>query len=240
MVTTSAASNNLDLITQATNPSKAESDKQQLFADYTQFLTMLTTQLQHQDPTEPLDTNQFTQQLVMFAGVEQQVSANKNLETLVNLFESQGVDSAVGYIGKMVEAKGNGGFLNNGVAPFVYTLDAPAEKVNVVVTDASGRAVFSGSGSGNAGKNLVTWDGVNSFTGQQMSDGTYFLQVQATGFDGSEVAATTYTTGYVSAVEMDEDKLKLTVGNQLVPVEDVLAVRETPEGFGTETASNEN
>lgn len=240
---TSAISSNLNLISQSTNPSKAETDKAKLFSDYTQFLTMLTTQLQHQDPTEPLDTNQFTQQLVQFASVEQQVSTNQNIEKMVKLFESQGVDTAVGYIGKMVEAKGDGGFLNNGTAPFVYSLDRPAENVNVVVTDASGRAVFSGKGTGNAGKNLVTWNGKNSFTGLQMPEGTYHMHVQATDFNGEQFEPTTYTTGYVSAVEMVDGVLNLTVGNLQVPVADVLAIRETPEGLSasdTEAADEED
>jgi len=233
-----SAVNNLDLVSQASNPSKAENDKQKLFADYTQFLQMLMTQLQNQDPTEPLDVNQFTQQLVMFASVEQQVSTNQNMEKLVNLYEAQGVDSAVNYIGKMVEAKGNSGFLNNGVAPFVYSLEAPAEKVNVLVSDASGRAVFSGQGTGNSGKNLVTWNGTNSFTGAQMPEGTYYVQVLATGYDGSEVASTTSSTGRVSAVELSDDKVMLTVGNEQIPLEDVLAIRETPETVDTQTAGN--
>ncbi len=238
MVTTAAS--NLDLISQTTNPSKAETDKQKLFADYTQFLNMLMTQLQNQDPTEPLDVNQFTQQLVMFASVEQQVSTNQNMEKLVDLYEAQGVGNAVSYIGKLVEAEGNGGFLTNGVAPFVYSLEAPAEKVNVLITDASGRAVFSGQGTGNSGKNLVTWDGTNSFTGQKMPEGTYYLQVLATGYDGSEVANTTYSTGYVSAVELGEDDVMLTVGNQLIPLAKIIAIRETPQGLEEETASTQS
>lgn len=241
MVTGVSSTSALDAISQEKNPSKAQSDKQQLFADYTQFLNMLMTQLQHQDPTEPLDVNQFTQQLVMFASVEQQVSTNLNMENLVELYKDQGVSSAVSYIGKMVEAKGNGSFLTGGTAPFVYSLDAPAEKVNVVITDASGRAVFSGNGTGNAGKNLVTWDGTNSFTGQEMPEGTYYLQVMATGFDGSEVTSTTYSTGYVSAVELGEEDVMLTVGNQQIPLAEVTAIRETPEGLGQEeeTANNQ-
>lgn len=231
MVTSVTGTNTLDLISQETNPSKAQADKQQLFADYTQFLNMLMTQLQNQDPTEPLDVNQFTQQLVMFASVEQQVSTNLNMEKLVDLYEAQGVGSAVSYIGKMVEAKGNGGFLTGGTAPFVYSLAAPAEKVSVLITDASGRAVFSGNGTGNAGKNLVTWNGTNSFTGATMSEGTYFLQVLATGYDGSQVEATTYSTGYVSAVELGEEDVMLTVGNQLIPLSEIEAIRETPEGL---------
>lgn len=236
---TSAVATNLDLISQKTNPAtgKADQDRKKLADDFDDFLLMLTTQLKHQDPTEPLDTNQFTQQLVMFASVEQQVATNTNMEKMVNLFESQGIDTATSYIGKMVEAKGDGGFLNNGVAPFVYSLPSAAEKVNVVITDASGRAVFSGKGTTNAGKNLVTWDGKNSFTGAQMSEGTYRLQIQATGFDGKTMEATTFTTGYVSAVEMDGGELKLTVGNLLVPVKDVIAIRQTPEGL--DAASDE-
>ncbi len=236
----SAAASNLDLIKQSTNPatSKADQDRQKLADDFDDFLLLLTTQLQHQDPTEPLDTNQFTEQLVMFASVEQQIATNTNMEKLLELNQAQGVDSAVGYIGKLVEARGNSGFLTDGVAPFIYSLDRPAEKVSVVITDAAGRAVFSGNGSGNSGKNLVTWDGSNSFTGTQMQEGTYNLQVHATDFNGEEIEVTTFTTGRVSAVELNEGELNLTVGGQLVPISEVLAIREVPEDFGGTNPDN--
>src|SRR3954470_17819141 len=86
--------------TSATSTSAAASAQKQLAGNFDTFLTLLTTQLKNQDPLSPMDSNQFTQQLVQFSQVEQQINANKNLESLVSMSKAQGATSAVGYLGK--------------------------------------------------------------------------------------------------------------------------------------------
>ena len=81
-------------------------------ATYNTFLTLLTTQLQNQDPLDPLDTNQFTQQLVDFASVEQQVNMNSNLQTLISLQQTNEATSAMQYLGSNVTVSGSGGTLS--------------------------------------------------------------------------------------------------------------------------------
>ena len=71
----------------------------QLAGNYNTFLTLLTTQLQNQDPLDPLDTNQFTQQLVEFSSVEQQVNMNTNLQTLISLQQTAEATSAMQFLG---------------------------------------------------------------------------------------------------------------------------------------------
>ncbi|MET0708690.1 MAG: flagellar hook capping FlgD N-terminal domain-containing protein, partial [Tardiphaga sp.] len=70
------------------------------------FLTLLTTQLQNQNPLDPLDTNQFTQQLVQFAGVEQQLKSNDQLKTLVAMQKSAQSTEALIYVGQTVAVDG--------------------------------------------------------------------------------------------------------------------------------------
>src|SRR5690606_33728635 len=70
------------------------------------FLQLLTTQLQNQNPLDPLDTNQFTQQLVQFAGVEQQIATNATLSALLQVMDSSHLTGAVDFIGKRVTAEG--------------------------------------------------------------------------------------------------------------------------------------
>lgn len=232
MVTTSSATSSaLSNISQSTNPSKADTDRKKLASDFDDFLKMLTVQLKNQDPSEPMDTTEFTSQLVQFATVEQQLATNTNLETIIAQNSGAGVQGSVSYLGSSVQAKGNAGFLNGGVAPFVYSLPSAADKVKVALYDADGTLVFSGDGPGASGENLVTWDGKNSLTGQQMEDGDYYLSVSATGYDGKAIDVTTYTTGHVSAVSTDEKGVvNLTVGSLQIPVTDVMGVRELPVG----------
>jgi flagellar basal-body rod modification protein FlgD len=76
--------------------------RQTLAANFETFLTLLTTQLQHQNPLEPLDTNQFTEQLVSFAGVEQQLRTNDQLEALLKLQKVGYNVTALGFVGSHV------------------------------------------------------------------------------------------------------------------------------------------
>ncbi len=216
-------------IKQSENPSKAQTDGKKLADSFDDFLLLLTTQLKNQDPTEPLDTNQFTQQLVSFAGVEQQVSTNKNLEKLLGASVNAGVQQGIGYIGKTVESLGNKGVLEDGKAYFAYELPSSVNEATVNILDASGNIVFSGKGNTEAGKTIAFWDGKNSFNGSQMPDGTYQLLVNAKGFKNEEILAKTFTTGRVKSVETDKDNnVMLSVGNAKVKLNEVISVREQP------------
>src|SRR6201988_4033736 len=79
---------------------------QQLAGNFDEFLQLLTTQLQNQDPLSPLDTNQFTQQLVEFASVQQQVDMNTNMQTLISLQQSSEASSAMQMVGANVTLNG--------------------------------------------------------------------------------------------------------------------------------------
>ena len=98
---------NLEKVKKESNPATSETARKSLSDNFDQFLLLLTTQLQNQDPTDPLDTNEFTSQLVQFSSVEQAVKTNTNLEKMLSLLQTSQLDTAVGYIGKAVEAKGN-------------------------------------------------------------------------------------------------------------------------------------
>ena len=74
----------------------------ELADNFNSFLTLLTTQLQNQDPLDPLDTNQFTQQLVEFTSVQQQVDMNTNLQTLISLQQTNEATQAMQFLGTNV------------------------------------------------------------------------------------------------------------------------------------------
>jgi flagellar basal-body rod modification protein FlgD len=220
---------NASSLKQSENPSKAETDGTKLAENFDDFLLLLTTQLKNQDPTDPLDTNEFTQQLVSFAGVEQQVNTNKNLEKLIGSSVSAGVQQGLGYIGKTVQATGDKGVLEDGKAYFAYELPSDVSEANISILDKAGKVVFSGKGNTNAGKTVAFWDGKNSINNNQMPDGTYQLIVTAKGFKNEEVKAKTYTTGRVSSVETNKDgEVVLSVGTAKVKVNEVISVSEPP------------
>src|SRR5580658_123707 len=102
----------------------SDSATQQLTGNMDTFLQLLTTQLQNQDPMNPMDSDQFTQQLVEYSQVEQQINTNSNLQSLISLQQGGAGSSAVGYLGKTVTVSGGTAPLTNGAASWNYTLAA--------------------------------------------------------------------------------------------------------------------
>lgn len=186
-------------------------------SNFNTFLTLLTTQLKNQNPTDPVDANAFTQQLVQFAGVQQQVNTNSYLDKILTSLKGSQVSSAASYVGTTIQASGNGGALRaTGNAEFGYTLPLGASQAEVYITDASGQVVFSGLGTTNRGQNLVTWDGKNSFTGERAPSGVYGITVKATDANGKKVDATPFVTGTVDSAAIEDGNVVLNIGNMQI------------------------
>jgi flagellar basal-body rod modification protein FlgD len=137
------------------------SASQQLAGNFDTFLQLLTTQLQNQDPLSPLDTNQFTQQLVEFAGVEQQVNMNTNTQTLIAMQQTTEATSALQLVGSTVTVSGNSATLSNATnSPATWSLTSPTPATaQVTVTSSAGTMAYSGKLSLNAGTQSYTWNG---------------------------------------------------------------------------------
>ncbi len=222
----------------ATGNSKttAAAAQNQLSSDINFFLKMLTTQLQNQDPTSPLDTNQFTQQIAQYSSVQQQVVTNSNLEKLLAANKQSGITTAVGYIGKEIETKGNTGEVAGGQGAFSYILPKAAANVTITIKNSDGQTVFTGRGDSREGRNIAVWDGVNSITGNQEPDGTYTIAVEATDSSQKPILAETRAVAIVGGVESDaKGDTLLAVGRNKVKFDDVLAVR-TPSRIDLSSA----
>jgi flagellar basal-body rod modification protein FlgD len=191
----------------------------QLAGNFNTFLTLLTTQLQNQDPLSPLDTNQFTQQLVEFSSVEQQIQTNQTLSSLLALGDANQQASAAAFIGRGVTADGaSTNLTSGGKATWQITAPADAPKTTVVISDANGNQVFSQEVSLSTGPQTFAWDGIES-SGQSAPAGMYTLTLAARAADGSAVAATTNVQGTVDGVVFDPDQGPiLTMGTLKVPL----------------------
>ncbi len=197
-----------------------------LNADFNFFLKMLTTQLTHQDPTQPMDTTAMTQQIAQFSAVEQQVQTNSRLDQLLKSNKQSQLSTAVSYIGAEVEIAGNTGNVLGGQGAFAYILEKKAATVDIVIKNSAGAAVFKGPGTQNAGRNLLVWDGVNSFTGKDAPDGTYTIEVTAKDSNGATIGVDARAVGIVGSVETDKDgSIILNIGDVRAKYEEVLAVR---------------
>jgi len=207
--------------------SSATKGSVRLAETFDNFLTLLTKQLQNQDPLSPMDTNQFTQQLVQFTGVEQSVATNKNLEKIIALFQGNQFSDMVSFIGKTVEAKGTS--INMGATgggKWSYTLDQTAFSNKLVVTNSSGDVVYSTDGGTGTGVQDFVWDGKDS-GGNALPAGAYTLSVIAKDTSGKEIKSTVTATGRITGVEVKNGTQTLMMGNVPVSFGDVLKIRES-------------
>src|SRR5215472_16056579 len=142
--------------------------------NFQSFLTLLTAQLQHQDPLNPMDSTQFTSQLVQFTGVEQGILQNQNLQSLIGLQTNGQMANAAGYIGLQVNGGGNQIQLAGSQAKINYTItDATTAQVKIKITDSSGNVVNTLTETPTVGgPQTVSWDGKNS-SGTVVPDGSY-------------------------------------------------------------------
>ncbi|MGP9814340.1 flagellar hook assembly protein FlgD [Rhodopseudomonas sp. NSM] len=189
-----------------------------------EFLTLLVTELQNQNPLEPTSTTDFVNQLTSYANFEQQQTLNTNLTTLTTSLNSLLTLNSSNYIGQTVTAKADTGTLQDGQVSFGYSLDSAASSVTLTVKDSSGNAVWSGSGTTTSGTNSFTWDGTTT-DGTQLSDGgQYTLEVSATDSTGQSVYGYTTVTGKVTSIDNSTGTPMLNIGNTSVSTDNVIGV----------------
>ncbi len=219
MTTTALAS------TTASNTTRLAGQQQKLADNFDTFLTLLTAQLKNQDPLEPMKSNEFTQQLVQFSSIEQQMEGNKLLSQLVSSSGAEGVTAGVGYIGKTVSATGDTQTLK-GSAEWGYSLPRKASSVELSVLDPLGREVFKAIGDGTAGKHTFNWDGKDALGRQLVDGGQYKLSVKALDASGGAITAATEIRGRVRAVESSADGPILVTDQARAPLKNIISVAD--------------
>ncbi len=207
------------------------SDAATVGANYNTFLSLLTAQIQNQDPLSPMDTTAWTTQLVQYSQVEQQLQANQYLSQIASA-SGNNMSSAADYIGKTVSATSTTATMNNGSATWDYNLASAASKVTLTVTDGSGNTVYQTTGTGNSGNNTFTWNGQTA-NGNTDTTGDYTLSITSTDSSGNAVSNTVGVSGVVTSAQEDNGTLTLTVGGTEVPLANVTSVTDT-----SSTASN--
>jgi flagellar basal-body rod modification protein FlgD len=228
------AANNASPIVSGTTPQSSSSSSstanatnalasQQIAGNFQSFLQLLTTQLQNQNPLDPLDTNQFTQQLVEFAGVQQQLNTNSSLSTLVSLQQTAQSTQALTFVGKTATVSGATATMTNSQAN--WALDIPKNcTMTVTIANSSGQTVFTGNYSATAGNaQPFAWNGKGN-DGTQWPDGQYKLTATAQDSSGNSVAVSTDVQGVVSSVDLTQTPPMLTIGGQSYTISQIKGI----------------
>jgi|tagenome__1003787_1003787.scaffolds.fasta_scaffold20478221_2 flagellar basal-body rod modification protein FlgD len=193
-----------------------------LSGNFSNFLSLLMTQLQNQDPTSPLDANQFTSELVQFSSVEQQIATNTNLTQLIQLTQASQIEQSASMLGRPVTVNSAQLSLQSGTAAINFTTTA-AEPVAIAIYNASGAQIQGATLTSSAGSNTWTWDGKNA-SGNAMADGAYTVTVTALGSNSATAQVPFTVTGTATAVQNINGTVKLQMGGLTVPFSNVVSI----------------
>jgi flagellar basal-body rod modification protein FlgD len=191
--------------------------------NFTTFLQLLTTQLKNQNPLDPLDTNQFTQQLVQFAQVEQQMNMNASLTSLISLQRATQTTAALGFLGSTVVVDGDTARLTGGKATWSYSVDKPST-ATINIKNAAGQVVYTESRTLTPGSQTFDWNG-RSTTGQQLPDGDYAISITAKDTNGQLVAISTEVQGVVDGIDLTQTPAVLKIGSRSFTLDKIKQVR---------------
>jgi len=181
-----------------------------LSANFGDFLKLLMTQLQNQDPTSPMDTNTFTSELVQFAGVEQQINTNTSLTQLIQATQGSEVMQASSMTGKRITVDSDHVPLQNGSGTIQFTAPA-AEPVDISIYSDSGAKLSDTAMTASKGANTWTWDGTDS-SGRSLPDGSYKVAVTGANADGTTSALTFSVIGTATGVQNNSSGVQLQMG----------------------------
>lgn len=201
--------------------------KNKISGDLDAFLLMLTTQLQNQDPLSPMESNEFTQQLVGFAQVEQQIGMNENLQSQMALQRSSINSLALGYIGKYAEVNDNVLHFEGEKVKFAYGLASNANGATVKIYDKNNVLVRSLTGPATQGTHVLTWDGKND-SQQTLPDGEYKLKIEAKDQEGATVETWTTIQARITGASTDGTEPYLTINGAAFPLSQIRAVSDQP------------
>jgi flagellar basal-body rod modification protein FlgD len=197
------------------------------------FLNLLVTQLKNQDPLSPMDNADFTAQTTSFSQLEQLISMNKSLESLLSTQSTNTSDygilaTASNVIGKTIEYDTNIlSVSEDGVTPISFYSSDVAVSAAVSIYNADQELVGNVNLTDiKKGANAFPWDGTG-MGGAALPKGSYYFTVSAKNAEGNPVTIGSYGEGVVTGAKSSNGELYYEVQGKLVPAESVYSVKET-------------
>jgi flagellar basal-body rod modification protein FlgD len=179
--------------------------------DFNTFLTLLTTQIKNQSPTDPLDTNQMTNQLVQFASVEQQISMNQNLQRMLALEQASQLTASAPLIGRNVEVEAEQISLQDGVGTLKLPAAGASQLAQITIRGSGDRIMRQETVQLGAGPKTWSWNGRGTDE-LALPDGAYKVTVTGIGAGGATEALPFATIGRVTGAERSGGDVKLLLG----------------------------
>jgi flagellar basal-body rod modification protein FlgD len=194
---------------------------QSLNQTYDNFLKMLTTQLKNQDPLNPMDSKDFTSQLIQMSAAEQSIAQTSRIEDMLKLMQASTVNTALNYIGLSVDYEGNS-FAFDGMVPADITYELPenAAQTQISVLNSEGKVVYSATGETTAGQHKFSWGGTDK-DGNKQKAGTYTVEIGSQTSENKALQNKISVPGTVSGVETADGQVYLVINGEKVTIDAV-------------------
>ncbi|AJP72215.1 flagellar hook assembly protein FlgD [Sphingomonas hengshuiensis] len=210
--------------TSAVSAATATTAGAKLSADYTMFLKLLTAQMQNQDPLDPMDTAQYTQQLVQYSQVEQSIEQNTTLKSILASLGTQNLTQASALIGKTVEsADAVSGLSEATPAQWSWTADRTVAALTARITDAAGKTVDTRTVDAGDLSGGIRWDGTTT-SGRTMPPGEYGIALEGVDASGNALPVTAHAIGTVSDVELANGAITVTINGAKMPASSLVRI----------------
>lgn len=195
------------------------------------FLTLLTTQMQNQDPLDPMSNEEFVAQLAQFSSLEQQMVTNAMLESVYLGIASLNNASMAALVGAEVVAVGDQiSYSGSGDVDLHFDAAADVAEASVEIYDSEGNLVFSEDiGALNAGEDRWTWDGTDT-DGNPVEAGEYTFKITGEDADGESVEITELIVGTVEEMDYSSGTPQPSVDGVKVELADILRLTTEDEG----------
>lgn len=192
-----------------------------------EFLKLLVTQMQHQDPLKPDSDTAYVAQLAQFAALEQATHQTQLLQALGQQLGASAAGQSVDLVGRTITARYDRVTLTGGGAPPLrFTLDGAAAQVTLAIKDAEGKVVRTvHAGPQAAGAQTLAWDGRGD-SGLALPAGEYRISVSARDARGASVAVRPEVSGAVTGVSFASGQpVLLLTGDAQAQLADIIEVR---------------
>jgi flagellar basal-body rod modification protein FlgD len=206
--------------------SSTSSASASLSGTFDTFLKLLTTQLQNQDPLSPMDSAKFTEQLVQYSQVEQQISTNSKLDSLASKMSTSSSIGALSYLGRTATFNSNVAALTDDGAKWQYALGDAARTVTISVLNADGDVVYTQDGERGAGAHTFSWDGDKS-GGGTATNGLYSLRITAKAADDAKIETAIAVDERITGVDFSGEDPKVSTAAGPRALSTILRIAET-------------
>lgn len=206
------------------NAFNSSTDSKKLEKEYSNFINMFMTQLKYQDPTEPMETHEMTQQIVGLNQVEQAIKTNDKLSSLERLTQTTSMQNSLQYQDQEIEYEGNNFELSNSKGEFMYKIDQNFDKaIQLNILDSKGKTIYSQEIEAIEGMHKFEWNGEDMQTVIQ-KDGIYTIDLSSINKDGQSVKLPTYVKGTVDSVYFQNDQAQFEINKELVLQDKITAL----------------